>query len=174
MRVLFIGLFISFLSVSCANTDTKEQIVNQQSLSLNELPNDWQFKARLSIHYDNNINNFDLSWFQEGEIFSIKISSFLAIQDMHIISDGEDIFVNKRRVLGTFKQWMLANYNYFFPIEKTPAWLFNIGDTTDENWQVEYLEYDNFNNGYKLPSKIKFVNNKVDIIITFVVKEFNF
>jgi len=164
-----IWLFALLLS-GCSTTLNKS--TTHPVNAVNTIPSVWQAKGRIGGVVDQQVQNsgFDITF--KDRSYKLTLSAVLGLGEVVIESNSKGFWVDKKLVSTDFKQWMISEVGWYFPILEFPEIIFKNKKKIQNNWLIEVARYQQINN-IRYPKLIRLNHLKKPIKIKLMLKNIN-
>ncbi len=133
VTILFIALFLQ----SCTTIETKPVNINPPLV----IPTAWQTQGRVGVVFDGKSRSAGFSVDFRQNNYKLTLTATLGLGQFVIQSDDQNLLVNDKVVNTNFKQWMLNEFGWYFPVQKLPDILFKHDQRVTEDWTINIARY---------------------------------
>lgn len=168
IRIWLLALLLS----GCSMTLNKSTI--RPINAVDTIPNVWQAKGRIGGVVEQQVQNsgFDITF--KDQSYKLILSAVLGLGEVVIESNHKGLWVDKKLISTDFKQWMMGEVGWYFPILELPKIIFKNKTKIQNNWKIRAARYQQINNirypglirlnHLKKPIKIKLILTDVKLI----------
>lgn len=165
-QIIAIGLIL--ILTSCSSINTRPNSLLTEST----IPQQWNATGRMSINSLDTHHNagFDIDF--SNEYYQIQLTGALGLSQVNIENTSLGVFVNKKPIKTSLKQWMDKHLGWNIPVNKLDEIIFTNSVNIDPNWQINISSYQLINKR-KYPRVVKLNNPHKSLKIKLVLSHIN-
>lgn len=167
MKRLTLLLLFSLLSACSTVSERTEDLVYSSNI-----PSAWRMMGWLSVTVDNKTETASFELSREGEYHQLTLGNSFGFGQMQVKQTPQGLLVNGELTGLSLQEWMVAELDWSFPVEKLEHLVFKHNLENSEGWQVKVSKYQPIN-GVTYPKIVRFERAYKAIKIKLLLRKIN-